>query len=381
MTVRRRVLLALVGALALLLTGRSGSAVEPIDPSLGKADGKEPLLWYDIKLLGVEGKGWQETKAPYDRLPAKAEGVVREPVWNLSRRSAGMAVPFVTDAKAIQGRWTLISESLALPHMPATGVSGLDLYVKTDKIDWHWLGAGRPSAKGVNQQAQLVSGLPPGKREYLLYLPLYNGVSSVEIGLPKENALAKADPRPVSEQKPIVFYGTSITQGGCASRPGMVHTAILGRRLNRPVINLGFSGNGKMEAEMAQLLAELDPALYVIECVPNMSAQEVSDRTEPLVRTLRKAHAQTPILLVEDPNYAHLFLLPDAKQRTLERRAALRKVYDRLKADKVDNLHYLAGDKLYGDDGEATVDGVHATDLGFLRLAEGMQPVLAKLLK
>src|SRR5262245_7759573 len=190
-------------------------AAEGIDPSLAKADPGGTILWYDLGLLDVEGKGWQETKAPFDRLPAKAEGVVREPVWNLSRRSAGMAVRFVTEATTIQTRWTLTSESLAMPHMPATGVSGLDLYVKQDG-HWHWIGAGRPGSKGVNHQAQLVNGLPAGKREFLLYLPLYNGVTSVELGIAKEQRLAKAEPRQADKQKPIVFYGTSITQGGCA---------------------------------------------------------------------------------------------------------------------------------------------------------------------
>jgi lysophospholipase L1-like esterase len=264
--------------------------------------------------------------------------------------------------------------------MPATGVSGLDLYVK-DKGGWHWIGAGRPGAKGTSHQAQLVGGLPAGKREFMLYLPLYNGVSSVDIGIHKDQSLAKADPHPAGHDKPIVFYGTSITQGGCASRPGMVHTAILGRRLDRPVINLGFSGNGKMEPEIAQLLAELDPAVYVIESTPNMTAQEVADRTEPLVRTLRKAHARTPIVLVEEPNFAHGFLVGDVRQRALDRRAALRKAYDRLKEAGVEGLHYLPGDKQFGDDGEATVDGVHATDLGFLRMADAYQPVLAEILK
>src|SRR5205085_2015483 len=142
-----------------------------------------------------------------------------------------------------------------------------------------------------------------GQREFLLYLPLYNGVSSVEIGIAKGSTLAKGPARPPERQKPIVFYGTSITQGGCASRPGMVHTAILGRRLDRPVINLGFSGSGRMEPAMATLLAELDPAVYVLDCLPNMSAAEVAERMEPFVRTLRKAHPRTPIVMAEDRLY------------------------------------------------------------------------------
>ncbi len=135
--------------------------------------------------------------------------------------------------------------------MPATAVSGLDLYVKTENGRWRWLSVGRPTKYPANS-GELVKDLPAGKREYLLYLPLYNGVRSVELGLPKDSTLAKAGPWSSGISKPIVFYGTSITQGGCASRPGMVHTAILGRQLNCPVINLGFSGNGKMEPEMAR---------------------------------------------------------------------------------------------------------------------------------
>ena len=197
---------------------------------------------------------------------------MRKPVWNLTRDSTGLCVRFVTDSPTIEARWTLNKALLAMPHMPATGVSGLDLYAKADDGKWRWLAVGQPKVSPTNS-VRLVTGLPKGPREYLLYLPLYNGVSSVEIGIPKDRQIAKAEPRPEALRKPIVFYGTSITQGGCASRPGMVHTAILGRQLNRPVINLGFSGNGKMEPELADLLAELDPAVYVLDCLPNMTRQ------------------------------------------------------------------------------------------------------------
>src|SRR6185436_7835587 len=132
--------------------------------------------------------------------------------------------------------------------------------------------------------------------------------------------LALAPERVEGRSKPIVFYGTSITQGGCASRPGMVHTAIVGRRLEMPVINLGFSGNGRMEQEVTDLLTEIDAAVYVIDCLPNMSAKDVEEKTEPLVRTLRKARPTTPILLVEDRSYANSAVLPGPKQRNAESR-------------------------------------------------------------
>ena len=349
---------------------------ETIDAQQATA-GDDGIHWYDIRLLGIEGRAFDDTKEFYDRLPAKAEGVVRPPVWSLSRNSTGMCVRFATDAPAIHARWTLRSDRLDMPHMPATGVSGLDLYVKHED-QWKWLATGRPTAK--TNTVQLVSGIPAGERMYWLYLPLYNGVESVEIGLPA-GATVKKLKRPADQNKPIVFWGTSITQGGCASRTGMVHTAILGRRLDRPVINLGFSGNGRMEQEVADLVAEIDAALFVIDCLPNMQAGEIAQRTQPLVRTLRKAHPATPIVLAEDRTYGTAFLLESSRERNATSRAALHKAYDELVANGVENLHYLDGDLQLGDDNLATVDGSHPTDLGFVRMADAFEKVLRPLLE
>lgn len=361
-----------------LVLGGTARGMDSLDASQGKSDPQENVVWYDVRLLGLEGQGWSEVNAPFDRLPAKAEGVVRPEVWGLSRHSAGIAVRFVTGATTIKARWTLTSSRLEMPHMPATGVSGLDLYVKDDEGRWRWLAVGIP--KGQTTTAALVTGLPEGEREYFLYLPLYNGVQSVEIGVAPDAALKKAPPRPGTHHKPIVFYGTSITQGGCASRPGMVHTAILGRRLERPVINLGFSGNGRLEKEVAELLAEIDAAVYVIDCLPNVGAAEVSERTEPLVHLLREKHPQTPILLVEDRSYSDAFLLTAKRQRNETSRAALHAAFERLQAgDK--NLFYLSGEHLLGDDNEGKVDSSHPTDLGFVRQADAMEKSLRPILE
>lgn len=348
---------------------------QTIDPAKARRDENGKTHWYDLRELGIEGQGWNETKHPFDRLPAKAEGVVRAAVWNLSQHSSGLCARFVTDATSIQARWTVTSDRLAMPHMAATGVSGLDLYVKLDGR-WRWLAVGQP--KQATNTAALVTGLPAGTREYLLYLPLYNGVSSVEIGLPTGSKLSQAPPRAVA--KPVVFYGTSITQGGCASRTGMVHTAILGRWLDCPVINLGFSGNGKMEPELATLLAQLDPSVYVLDCLPNMTPAEVTQRVPPFVQVLRKAHSQTPILLVEDRDYTDAFLNASRRQRNEGNHAALRSAWEKLTSEGVTGLHYLKGDQLLGDDGEGAVDGSHPTDLGFFRQAEAFQAALKPLL-
>lgn len=374
----RFVFLAIAGSFA-SITFQPVLAGDAIDPARATSRDGSPLLWYDLQLLDIEGKGWTETKSFYDRLPKKAETLVRSPVWSLSHHSAGLCARFFTDAKEIHASWQLTSKNLAMPHMPATGVSGLDLYVKTNDGQWRWLAVGRPTAQ--NNTTRLVTGIPPGRREFMLYLPLYNGVRSVEIGIPKGAELSKADSRGPGREKPIVFYGTSITQGGCASRTGMVHTAILGRRLNCPIINLGFSGNGRMELEVAKLMAELDAAVFVIDCLPNITAPQVTERTEPLVRALRKGRPETPILLVEDRSYTDSFLITSKRKRNLDSRKALKKVYETLTAAGVRKLYYLAGENLLGSDGEGTVDSSHPTDLGFVRQADAFEKVLRPILQ
>lgn len=350
-----------------------------IDAAKAKPGKDDKLAWYDIRELGIEGQGWSDVKAPFDRLPARMEKKVRPPVWSLSRDSAGMAVRFVTDAPEIHARWTLTSSSLAMPHMPATGVSGLDLYVKSKDGRWLWVNVGRPKAQTNTQK--MASGFPSGEHEYLLYLPLYNGVSSVEIGLPKGKPLNTAPPYAAAKRKPILFYGTSITHGACASRPGMPHPAILGRRFDRPVINLGFSGNGRMDLELAALFGELDPAVYVIDCLPNMAADLVKKNAEAFLRALRKAKPDTPILLVEDRTYADAHFAVGKKRRNQTSRAEFRKIYERLKAEGVKGLRYLEGDDLLGDDTEGTVDSSHPNDLGFMRQADAFAKALEPILK
>ena len=345
-------------------------------PKTASAETDADLVWFDVRRAGLEGKGWTDTEAFYDRLPARAMGVVREEVWELSRHTAGLCVRFATDAKAIWARWSLLHGDLAMPHMPATGVSGLDLYARDEDNQWRWTGLGQPQTAGQNT-AQLVDGLQPRRREYLLYLPLYNGVRSVEIGLDPSAAF---DPLGPGNCKPIVFYGTSIVQGGCASRPGMAYPAILGRRLDRPAINLGFSGNGRMEPEVAALLGELDASACVLDPLPNMQAQEVSERMEPAVGIIRKAHPNTPIVLMEDRTYSQARFVAACRQRNADSRSALREAHERMTAAGVAHLHYVGGEDLFGRDGEAAVDGSHATDLGFMRMVDVLEPVLRALL-
>jgi hypothetical protein len=305
--------------------------------AFGQASADQELDWQDARKLTVEGLGFRDVKSPYDRLPARAESVVRQAVWDLSRDSAGVLIRFRTDTPSLRARWTRTKARLAGVNMTAIAASGLDLYTKTDGGAWRWLGVGRP-AEDLTTDAVLANGMPKGEREYMLYLPLFNGVMSLEIGVPKGTAVLPGAPRPEG-RKPIVFYGTSITHGASASRAGMTHVAILGRRFDRPVINLGFSGNGRMELEVARFVAELDAAVFVLDCLPNMTAKDVEERAEACVQLLRRAHPATPILLVEDRYYPDGFLIPARRERNDTNHEALRAVYARLLKAKVGNLH------------------------------------------
>ncbi|MDB4624878.1 SGNH/GDSL hydrolase family protein [Rubripirellula sp.] len=352
----------------------TGLAFSGTSPAVGPQG--EGVQWHDVEDWGVEGKGWaaDQCEKYFDRLPIRAKADVRAAVWNLSRHSAGMLSRFRTDADQIWVDYRVTSGKLAMPHMPATGVSGVDLYATDKAGQSRWVAVSRPTAQTV--KTRLVGNLIPGNREYTAYLPLYNGTEYLRIGVPQGARFETIAPR---TSEPIVFYGTSITHGACASRPGMPHPAILGRRLERPVINLGFSGNGKMEKEVGIYLCELDPSVYVIDCLPNMVGGEVAARAEPLVRQLRDARPETPILLVEDRTYANAGFVRGATQRHTDSRRALRAAYDRLVADGFKRLGYIEGETLLGNDREDTTDGSHPSDLGFYRHANAMESELRRL--
>jgi lysophospholipase L1-like esterase len=334
------------------------------------------LEWHAISAKDVCGKGWAETQQPFDRLPAKAQSLVRPAVWELSRHSAGLYVDFTTDAETIAVRWTVTSDRLAMFHMPATGVSGIDLYLHQDD-GWHFLGVGRPTESPTNT-TELAVGLAKTPATYRAYLPLYNGVSSIEIGVDKGAAFRIEQPA-AERRKPVVIYGTSITQGGCASRPGMSYPSILGRRLDVPVLNLGFSGNGKAEPEVAQLLSEIDASVFVIDPLPNLFPEQVTERLPKFLEILRSRRPETPVLLMESPLFPGV-PFSTGHDRVSESNENLQRVYQaRINAGDR-HIALVPACDFTTDGGEATVDGIHPTDVGILKLADALESKLRPLL-
>ena len=335
---------------------------------------EDKIAWYDASCWSVGGKGWQDTSTPFTRLPQRAQETVPKPVWTLAQHSAGLVVYFRTDASTIRARHE-VGGNLTMPHMTTVGSSGLDLYARDEKGQWHWAGFSKPDGKNYDQA--LLSGAVPEVRDYMLYLPLYNNTVSLSIGVPEGSRFEVLKP---PKEKPILYYGTSIAHGCSASRPGMAFPAILGRRLDRPVINFGFSGNGRMEAEMADLIAEIDAAVFVLDCVPNMTLDHVKNNTEIFIRKLRKARPETPIVMVEDRTLTNAWLLKWWQENHRNKREAYRAVYDKLTKEGMTGLIYLSADHLLGDDDEGTVDGSHPTDLGMVRMADAVEPVLREAL-
>lgn len=333
----------------------------------------------------LEGQGWPtEVNNYYDRLPARAEGVVRPPVWNLSRESAGLMLRFRANSDQIKIRY-VVGGTQAMQHMPATGVSGLDLYAISSDGDWRWCATRPVFGDTITYH---YKNIEPNDsyhklgREYRLFLPLYNSVEWLEVGVPDGTLFT---PLPVRPDLPIVVYGTSIAQGACASRPGMAWPTILSRKLDRPLVNLGFSGNGRLEPEVLAMAGEIEAKVYVLDCLPNLTSQKdypldtVKTRILNAVRDLRRRHPVTPIVLAEHAGYTDEAINPTSRKRFSEPNEVLRAAFAQLQSEGIKAL-YIIPKKDFGQDIETMVDGTHPNDLGMMRYAEGYEKHLRVIL-
>lgn len=343
--------------------------------------------WYNPKASPghVEGQAWpDEVDHDYDRLPASAAQEVREAVWNLAKHTAGLSIRFRTNAKEIRVRYQ-VEGNHAMEHMPATGVTGVDLYAIDSDGRWMWCRGHRSFDDTIQYTFQhLITNNRYHDRghEYRLYFPLYNSVSWIEIGVADTTYFRLL---PVRQEKPIVIYGTSIAQGACASRPGMAWSNILARQMDRPVINLAFSGNGRLEPELLKYIGEIDAKIFVVDCLPNLtnaklySDEELSSRIKNTVLTLRTAQGSKPILLTDHAGYTDGSI--DMARYTAYTRVntILRKTYQNLLKEGVDHLHHLTHEEI-GIQMDDMVDGTHPNDLGMMRYAAAYEIKLRKIL-
>lgn len=326
----------------------------------------------------IQNQGWSaEIGKSYHRLPDRAKEVVRKPVWDLSTQSAGLALHFYTNAEEITVRYG-VTGAIAMPHMPATGKSGVDLYaIDPDGVS-HVNTGSYSFADTVTYRYRSLckSNYHALGLEYHLYLPLYNEVKWMEIGVPDS---ARFSFIPPLKERPIIVYGTSIAQGGCASRPAMGWSNILSRKLDLPVINLAYSGNGPLEKEMVDLICEQAPeaALIVYDCLPNMTGlpiEEIKRRTAYGITAIRQK-SDLPILVVDHPgnrNYASLRSADGINK-------ASREAFDSLQLCGVKNLYYLPQDSLrIPQDG--CVDNVHPNDLGMQAYADAYEKIIRRIL-
>ena len=265
--------------------------------------------WIDGTSLSIRGHAFSDGPT-YTRLPFAAKDVVRSVVWGESTQPAGLFIQFATDASCIFVNYTLKSSHTSMWHFPSTGMAGVDLYGwDAGNSTWRWTGTSSPSYPNtVGKLASLTCKGGCKERVYRLHLPTYAAVSSLSFGVNNSTKVFKTDSSQISSTKPIVWYGTSILQGGVASRPGQVNTHIVSRALQTEIFNFGFSGNGIMELSVAQFLAQINCSMFIIDCNPNMNSSLITERTAPLVQYLRShGHAQTPIVLSEGIGVSRLF--------------------------------------------------------------------------
>lgn len=338
----------------------------------------DQMKWFPADTLPVLGTLAPDASKPYSRFPDSMKDSVRPDLWSLSLNSAGLAIRFRSDATALAFTWKAMNR-FNMNHMTPTGIRGLDLYAMEKDGTWRTVSSVRPSLNSHTSTSVAVSDMTRRMREYMLYLPLYDGVDSIMIGV--DSAAVVLQPKlPLPQrQKPVIMYGTSILQGGCASRPGMVHTSILGRKLNREVINLGFSGNAKLDYQVAELIAQADPSLIVLDMLPNCKKEELEERLEKFYSIIRKSHPSVPIILIESPIFPVMHWNMETLATITEKNGTLKTLYDGLKATD-DNLHYVKGEDILTDP-EGTVDNYHFTDLGFTEFAGHLLPLMHKLLE
>lgn len=324
-------------------------------------------VYHDASQFPLIGKISTETETRYERLPAYLKDKVSRPaIWSLGKSTSGLAILFSSNSTSISAKWKVLRNA-KMNHMAETGIKGLDLYAWEDN-KWQYVRTARPTDT-ISEQV-IISNMTSRDREFMLFLPLYDGLTDISIGIDSLSSISAPHTNLLETKNPIVVYGTSITQGGCATRPGMSYTNILTRWMNREFINLGFSGNGQLDYEIAEVMAQRkDAGMFVLDFVPNVDDTKIKERTQHFVSIIRKENPTTPILFVESIIYPYSIFDTHNAKTIADKNAALYSEFETLKNAGDDNIYYLNSDDLISKDGEGTVDGVHLTDLGFQHIA------------
>lgn len=341
---------------------------------------EDGLRWLSplVEPFAIAGLPWLKQERLYRRLPAVSAHALPSAVDRLADCPAGGQIRFRTDSPTVVVKAVLAGPA-GMDHMPASGQCGFDCYIGGLGAQ-AYIGTTRMSAMAAEICHPLFERLAALPREVTINLPLYQGVREIWIGVAREAVVEP--PMPYDDSRKIIVYGTSITQGGCASRPGMAYTNVLSRRFPYEFVNEGFSGNGKGEPELARILAEIDnPGLLVLDYVANVTPEGYRETLPTFIRLYREAHPDVPILVVSKIRYAREAFDDAALQGRLDTGAFGMETVERLKREGDVNIYFQDGGELLGDRfDECTVDGVHPTDLGFLRMADGLTPALSALL-
>ena len=340
---------------------------------------QDKIVYKDASEFPFYGRIHNESDNLYGRLPLSLKEISRKPVWKLGCNSAGIAVRFRTNSTSVHVKWESLF-GVVMNHMAPTGIRGLDLYALVDG-KWRFVKSARPSKENITE-CIIIGNMTSEFREFMLYLSLYDGIKSLEIGGDKDAVFTAPEVESPKKEKPIVFYGTSILQGGCVTRPGMAFTSIISRELDREVYNLGFSGNAKLDLEIAEYMASVkDPGVFVLDYAPNCTADLIDQKAEKFFRIIREEHPDVPVIIVEPPYYPYKDFDRKVYKDFAQRIQAQRSLYKKLNKSGEKKLFYIKSDQLLNGNKDATVDGVHYTDLGSVIHAEAIVPVIRRALR
>lgn len=350
--------------------------------SVARAADEKPVKYINAKDLRIINRGWTNTIRDYDRLPAFLKDSVRSVLWERSQCSSGIAVRFATNSTSVGVKYRLLWDT-HMKHMADTGLKGTDLYIHEGDSVWRHVNTNRPYTDSLKWcKSTYVSNVEPRMQEYMVYLPLYDGVEELYIAVDSTATITCGNPELISDKKKIIAYGTSILQGGCASRTGMAATNILSRELNCEIVNIGISGEGKMDYCMARAMADIaDADLFLLDPIPNCTEMMCDTLTYDFVNIIRKARPDIPIVMVEGPIYPYARYDKTMGSYLPRKNAAFRRNYEKLMAENPNNLYYVDCVNLDGVEDDGTVDGIHLTDLGFKYYAAKLFPVLLPLVE